>query len=301
MKTTHLLLLASLLTLSGCGLAGESYPTPIPADVLPTAIYQTALAANATMFALTPSVTPTPLPTFTPTPTATFTPTITLTPTGIPPAPRAGIFVAAPGPMSKVASPLQLRMEVVAGDSQMVDIRLFGEDGRQIAGKLERVLAEAPVPAYVTLKIPFEVRTAELARLQVATTYRGGGIASLTTTMILLLPVGPSEITPAPPPFERAAFYVPEPKTEISGGILNIEGAMWPFNNGQPVILEVVEETGKIITEKILNLEGDTYMPFAVAIPYEVFALTPARLVIRQSDKDGNYLYLHSQAITLNP
>jgi hypothetical protein len=50
--TRHFILLASLWTLSGCGPAGDSYPTPIPPDILPTAIIQTAAALNATAFAL---------------------------------------------------------------------------------------------------------------------------------------------------------------------------------------------------------------------------------------------------------
>ncbi len=66
-------LLASLWTLSGCAAIGPSYPTPIPPEVLPTAIAQTAAALNATALALTPSPTVTASPTVTPTPTITNT------------------------------------------------------------------------------------------------------------------------------------------------------------------------------------------------------------------------------------
>ena len=299
-----LLLLASFWTLTGCGLAGRSYPTPIPPDVLPTAIWQTAIAINLTNTASAPTATlsPTIEPTLTPAPTDTPVPTITLTPTGIPPAPNARIFVSAPGPMSKVASPLHVRMNVVAGENRLVDIALYGEDGRLIARELDRIQSEPPTAAYVSTEIPFQIRAAELGRLEVTTRDRAGRIESLSNTFLLLLPVGLSEINPPPPPFERAVFYAPLEDAVVSGGMLRIEGAMWPLNNDQPVIIEVQDETGRAILTKILSLQGDTYIPFSVDIPYEVLQPTPVRLVIRQNDAriDGE-VYLFSQLITLAP
>jgi predicted small lipoprotein YifL len=296
------LLLASLWTLSGCGLPGaESYPTPIPPEVLPTAIYQTASAANATMFASTPSVTPT----FTlepPTPTVTVVPTITFTPTGIPPAPNALIQVEAPGPMSLLASPLHLRMYVVAGETGIVQIALYGELSGLLGRELFRVQAIPPTAGYVTMKIPFQVRAVEYARLEVSTKDRSGRTEALTSVHLTLLPDGPSQINPPPPPFERAAIYEPVSDAVISGGVVAVTGAIWPLNKN-PVILELVDEKGKILNEKILSLTGDTYVPFTATVPYTVYEPTNARLMIRQADDrfNGALIYLYSLLVTLNP
>lgn len=305
MKPLNLLLiLASVLALSGCGLADSSYPTPIPADVFPTAIWQTAVSINLTNTASAPTATlsPTIEPTLTPSPTLTLIPTITETPTGIPPAPNARIYVIAPGPMSKVAAPLQLRMEVVAGETKLVDIGLYGEDGRLIARELQRIQSEPPTAAYISIEIPFQIRAAELGRLEIVTKDRAGRIESLSNTFLLLLPVGQSEINPPAPPFERAVFYQPEINTTVSGGVLHIEGAMWPLNVTQPVVIDVIEDNGRVILSKILSLQGDTYIPFSVDIPYSATQPTPVRLSIRQNDPriDG-VVYVFSQVIVLAP
>ncbi|MCL4824142.1 MAG: hypothetical protein KJZ57_07990, partial [Anaerolineales bacterium] len=146
------LLLASLLTLSGCASTDISYPTPIPTEHLPTVVAQTAAALEATALASIPS------PTVTLTPTLTPTPTVTLTPTPIPPAPNARLHFLAPGPMSVLVSPLQLKLYVLPGETNLVQVALFGEDGRLLARDLTRVQDVPPPGLELYLEIPFEVR-----------------------------------------------------------------------------------------------------------------------------------------------
>ncbi|MEW5940788.1 MAG: hypothetical protein AB1750_14050, partial [Chloroflexota bacterium] len=287
----------------GCAPTGEAYPTPIPPDVLPTAIYETAVAANATMFALTPSPTFTPLPTFTSTPEATFTPTVTLTPTAVPLSPNTKIFVAAPGPMSKVASPMQLKVEVRAPENHLVDISLFGEDGRLIARELIRILSEPPTVVFLNPKIPFEVRAAELGHLQIVTKDRAGRIEALSTTFLLLLPIGQSEINPPPPVEERANFAIPQPDSIVTGGVLLVEGTLKPFNDiPASVVVKVEDENRNTIGERVLSITGDEYASFSIQFPYAVTAPTLVRLSIYQTDPrvDG-IIYLFSQLVTLAP
>jgi len=302
MKKLYFLFLAALLTLSGCGLAGDPVSTPIPADVLPTAIYQTAVALNALASANAPTATFTASATSTPPPTDTPLPTITLTPTGIPPAPRARTYVAAPGPMSKIVSPLQVRMEVVAGENHLVDIGLYGEDGRLIARELQRALSDPPTAAYISTEIRFQIRAAELGRLEIVTRDLSGRIESLSNTFLLLQPVGESIINPPSPPFERAVFFTPEANATVGGGMLHIEGAFWPLNNSQPVLIDIQEEGGRVMLTKILTLQGDTFVPFSVDIPYQALKPTPVRITIHQNDAriDG-MVYLFSQLLTLAP
>jgi hypothetical protein len=302
MKPSRLfILLVSFWTLSGCGPSGVSYPTPIPPEVLPTAIAQTAEAANATMFASTPSVTPT-LTLVPPTPTLTPVPTITFTPTGIPPAPEARIRIEAPGEMSLLVSPFQLRLYVVAGETGIVQVALYDEDGDRLYRNTFPILSVPPTAGYVSMKIPFEiVHTAELARLEVSTKDRAGRVEALTSIHLTLLQVGLNQVNQPAPPFERAAIYIPEPEAEVSGGILLVEGAMWPLNDNI-VILELRDERGKILMERQLALTGDTYVPFSTTLPYTVYEPTRARLSIHQMDDRFDALvYLYSLLITLNP
>lgn len=291
------LLLASFLTLSGCAANGPSYPTPIPPEVLPTAIAQTAAALNATALALTPS------PTITPTPTDTPIPTITNTPTPIPPAPPARLHFLAPGPMSLLASSIQTRLYLIPGETDTVQVALYGEDGRLLARDLTRVKDVPPPGVDLFLEIPFEIRAVELARLEASTRDKAGRIESLNSMHITLLPVGLSQINPPDPPFERAAIYSPAPEASIHGGTLVVEGAFWPVND-QPVILELQDEDGRILsTRQLPELPvGDTYIPFTTTLPYKVFEPMSVRLSIRQTDPRFNVIaYLYSLLVTLNP
>ncbi|MFZ5903127.1 MAG: hypothetical protein ACOYZ8_06225 [Chloroflexota bacterium] len=295
------LIAASFWTLGACAFTGgESLPTPLPPDYLPTVIALTAQSINATLMAGTPP-TATPEPSATPLPSDTPTPRPTPTPTAIPPAPLGLIRVAAPGPMSFVASPLQLRMDVVSGESEIVRVALYGEDGRVLFDKLTRVRHFA-TGAYVTLEIPFEIRAvSELARLQVSTTDRAGRLEAVSSTYVNLISIGVSEINPPAPPFERVAIYNLKPEAVISGGTLAIKGAMWPVNT-QPVIIELLDPQGKVISQRQLSIVGETYTSFTTTLPYEVTGRTLARLVVRQADdRMEGLVYLYSQLINLEP
>src|SRR5512144_229457 len=104
-------------------------PTAYPPEYLPTVIALTAEAASnsatETAIALNPVLSPsdTPTPTLSPTPRATFTATT------IPGHDPAAIQIFSPGPMSKVISPINLKMNIITGESGKVQIDLYGEDG----------------------------------------------------------------------------------------------------------------------------------------------------------------------------
>ena len=302
----HIFLLATTLgLLSGCVLPGaDPVPTPFPPEYFPTVVVQTAQAARATDLASTPSATPTetltPTLTLTPTETPTLTPTHTLTPS--PSAPIAQIRIQSPGPMSKITSPLLLRMQVVSGGSELVQIDLQGEDGRLLARTLQRAKSW-PAGYIVSLKIPFEVRAAaEVGRITVSTKDEVGRVQSLLAMRVLLLSVGSDEINPEGDSSERVVFYSPPVKDAVaSEGVVNVEGRFLPFND-QPIALELLDPGGKAVGLRVLDFIGTDEQIFSTTIPYKVFEPTLARLVLRQDDDrlDGQ-IYIYSQEITLNP
>lgn len=285
-------LLASLWTLSGCAPTGVTYPTSIPPEALPTVVAQTAAVLNATARA---AYTSTPLPSETP------IPTITLTPTAMPPAPRALLQIESPGPMSRLVSPLQLQLFVIPGETNLVQAALYGEDGRLLARDLTRIEDVPPPGANLYVEIPFEVRVAELARLELSTTDKLGRIEKLVSHHVTLLPDGLNQITPGDPPFDRAALYSPANEAKIFGGVMEVDGAFWPLND-QPVILELQDERGRILMTRQLSLVGNSHIPFVTTLPYTVSEPTPARLTIRQMDPRFNAIaYLFSIKVILNP
>jgi hypothetical protein len=302
MKRTFILLVTLLGLLAGCAAPTASpIPTAYPPEYLPTVIALTAesasFSATGTAFALTPILSPskTPEPTRTPTPRATFTQTT------IPGHDPATIQIFAPGPMSKVVSPINLRMHIIAGGSGKIQIDLYGEDGRLLARNVKS-LRPGGKGADQQIKIPFEIRAAaEVGRITVSTLDKMGRVESLNSVRVLLLSSGNNEITTPGNPSEPVGVFSPLAEESVSGGVLNIRGDIWPFNLN-PVILELIGPDGKSIGLRIVTVEHLNPQLIETTIPYRVFVPTAARLTIRQDDDriDGLY-YVYSQEVLLNP
>ena len=302
MKRTILMLASLIGILTACAAPTPSpIPTAYPPEYLPTVIALTAEAANAmgteVALALTPSVFPsnTPRPTLSPTPQATYTQTT------IPGHEPATIQIFAPGPMSKVTSPITLRMNIVAGQSEKVQIDLYGEDGRLLTRNVKRVPTSGKgVPQQI--RIPFEIPgAAEVGRITVSTTDKLGRLESLNSVRLLLLSSGTNEINPPGNPSEPVGVFAPVGDDPVTGGVLDIRGDVWPFNLN-PVILELIGEDGRSMGLRILNLNQLNPQLFETTIPYKVSEPTVACLTIRQDDDriDGVF-YLYSQEVLLNP
>jgi hypothetical protein len=299
----YLLTLASLLALlAGCAAPPPSLvPTPYPPEYLPTVIALTANAVNASGTETALASIQTEVPSKTALPTLTFTPQPTHTSTPIPWHRFGAIRFVSPGPMSKVLSPIQLHMEVISGESQKVQVDLYGEDGRLLARELRKVLTTGK-GAVVSIRIPFETRAAaELGRITVSTLDKEGRIQSLNSLRLLLLSSGVNEINRVGDPAEPVVVFRPRVEETVSGGVVNVKVDIWPFNL-EPVVLELVDSAGKSLGLRILSIEEIKPQLFETTIPYKVSEPTPVRLVVRQDDDrmPGVY-YIYTQLILLNP
>jgi hypothetical protein len=289
--------------LVGCALPdAQPAPTPYPSDYLPTVIHMTAEVIRAATDA---AVGPTEAPTQTPTQSATLIPpTLAASPTSTagPGIPLAAIQIRAPGPMSRVVSPLQIQMLVVAGDSKRVEIDLFGEDG-SLLGRTLRVVAASPGGDPLTVKIPFEIRAAgENGFIQISTKDLQGRVQSLSTLQILLLSSGDSQINPAGNTiYERVVLPHLASGADIAGGVLQLEGQVLPYNR-QPIIIQLLTNDGKYQWLRVLTTTGTDWQTFDTTLPFKVTAPTPARLYFTQADDVlTTQAYIYSQEILLKP
>ncbi len=301
------LLIASFLgLLAGCSPFASPppslVPTPYPPEYIPTVIALTAEAANISatetfvVSAQNDPPTETPEPTFTPTPFATWTPT------SIPEHSLAAIRFLAPGPMSKVASPINLRMNVAVGESRLLQVDLYGEDGRLLWRTVKRNVPTSLSGIPQTISIPFEIRAAaEVGRITVSTKDKQGRVQALNSVRVLLLSSGTNEINPPGNPSEPVRVFSPSKTESVSGGVLTVRGDIWPFNL-QPIILELVAPDGQSLGLRILAVQDIQPRLFETTIPYQISEPVSARLVIRQDDDriPGLY-YLYSQEVLLNP
>ncbi len=273
-------------------------PTPFPTGYLPTVIYLTAQSINATVSAgITPTIVPSETPTSIP---PTLAPTET--PTAPPGLSLAAIQIDKPGPGSKIASPLEVQILAVAGDSKKIDVSLFGEDGR-LLGDIIRSVEGHPTGDFLSLKIPFEIRAAaEVGVIQVSTKDTSGRLQSLSSVRILLLSSGASQITPAGNAiYERVTLLNLPPNADVSGGVLSVQGQYTPYNQ-QQVILELISDAGQLMSSRVLNVQNLDPQNFDTTLPYKVNAPTQARLYIHQEDDVlKGPVYIYSQEMTLNP
>jgi hypothetical protein len=303
MKRNSILLVSLLGLLAACAAPTASpIPTAYPPEYLPTVIAMTADAANVLGTEVALALTPPVLPSRTPPPTLSSTPQPTFTQTTIPGHEPSAIQIFAPGPMSKVVSPITLRMNIVVGESERVQIDLYGEDGRLLTRNLKRGVPPSGKGVPQQIKVPFEIRAAaEVGRLTVSTTDEAGRLQSLNSVRLLLLSSGVNEINPPGNPSEPVGVFSPLDDDPVSDGVLNLRGDIWPFNLN-PVILELVGPEGESMGLRILNVEHLNPQLFETTIPYKISEPTSARLTIRQDDDriDGLF-YVYSQEVLLNP
>jgi hypothetical protein len=304
------LLLASLLgLLTACSQVATQPSAPEQIYSLPTVVALTAQAILATTDALTANVpsTETAVPTDTPVPpTALPSPTPTFA-AGF--TELAQIRVISPGPMSSLTSPFTLQVMLISGESELVQVDLLGEDGRVLQRNLEKV-TRTYNGNFRSFRMSFEIRAvSEAGYIRISTKDKSGRIQSLNTMPVLLYSVGSTQINPVGNTiYERVMLHNIKDGQEVFGGILELKGRIWPFND-EPMILELLLPDGRPIASRILPLQGTDTQDFETTLPYKVSEPTLVRLTIRQdnplltvSDPDfKKFVYVYTTEILLNP
>jgi len=308
MKHKFLIIASTLTFLSACSQSAESVPTPFPPDHISTVVASTGQAAFTTASALAPTPTQTPIPTETPIPT---TPLPTATATFEPGFTEfAQIRFISPGPMSSLISPIDLQALLVSGESEIVRIDLLGEDGRVLQRGLERVRRNPSGGVYRNFDLSFEIRAvSEKGYIRISSEDDRGRIQALNTMPVLLYSIGTNEITPVGNMmYERVMYEGLKDGDEVHGGVVNLKGRFWPFNN-QPVFLELLQPNGKPISSRVLDFEGIDTQSFETTLPYKVTEPTLVRLSIHQDNLDlavsdpdlKKYIYVHTMELMLYP
>lgn len=265
-------------------------------------IAQTAEAANLAATETFIASLPTLAPTNSPAPTLTITPGPSPTATSIPGHDRAEIEIGSPGPFSKVISPITLKMEITTGASEIVQVDLFGEDGRLITRLLKKNVPTSNNGIQQTIKVSFEIPgAAEVARLTVSTFDEFDRVQAVNSVRLLLLSSGENEITTPGNPSEPIRIFSPTKKDLASGGNLIVRGDVWPFSL-EPVILELITPDGKSLGLRVLNIEQAAPQLFETTIPYRVSEPVIARLTVHQEDdRIPGVFYVYTQEVLLNP
>ncbi|HEY3369472.1 MAG TPA: hypothetical protein VGK10_01410 [Prolixibacteraceae bacterium] len=247
---------------------------------------------SKTMTPIVPTIDPTylVLPTVTPTPTIDVGTML--------------LRIVSPGPMSKIVSPLELIAHIAPGYTGVTRIELIGEDGAELYRRVFKTYSNIGYYTRIDEQIKFEIRgAAEIARLQISTFDSSGRLQAFNSVRLLLQAVGENEFYPANELNDRILMRYPKSGDEVSGPTLSVTGEFQPATD-LPVVLELVDVTGKVLSSKFLQFSptDGKYQQFTTSLPFEVLVKTPVRLVIRQSDdRISGLVYLFSQEIILSP
>lgn len=241
----------------------------------------------------TPTTSPTPTATNTqdlqasPTRRPTRTPTITPTPI----IPRAGVQISLPGPMSRVASPLKLtaNLRSIPSGSYHTEIWMEplqpGGDPRLLYREVKKVIANPIDWIYLEQDIPFELsRVSEFGQLRIGMYDQFGRPVSVNSVDLILLSMGPSEITPIGDMDDPIVIREPTPNHLIQGGVVIVSGLAKPSE--EFMLAELVSSDGTVVGYQQVFLApapDGSYVPFAFEVPYQVSKGTWVRLEISES------------------
>ncbi len=303
-----IILFAALLgLLSACVQQLENAPTAQPPNYLSTVVVMTGQAAYATADAMTPTATAAPAETQTPAPTLSLpssTPTYEAGFTKF-----ADLRFVSPGAMSSLVSPIDLKLLLTSGKSDLVKVDLLGEDGRVLYADLLHV-DHAQTGSYRNFKVEYETSAvSEKGYFRLSTKDEHGNLQALNTMPVLLYSLGDTQLNlPGNMIYERVSFKDLKNGSAIYAGEFNIKGRYWPFNS-QPTFLDLITSDGKVIASRVLKFKGIDPEDFETSLPYKVTEPTLARLAIHQENPDlsvadpllKKYIYFYSIEILLNP
>ena len=322
-----ILLVYLLLFAAGCGiLPGNSIPTFIPEEHIPTLIELTAQALVDEGLVTPPTPDPaaiTPSPTITDTPTLTLHPSVTPTPTfdmvlGTPepltlpdPLPQAEIQIINPGRLSRVTSPFNLHVYLAPPrnereDNSTYQISLFGDNGQLLERQtISREKGESG-SSHLVLDLSFNIRTeAKTARLEVSAVDPYSRISALDSTDVILLSAGEPEIKSILDLYASLIIQQPIPSTLIQGDVLIVQGVT-RFAPDDQLLVELINRDGNQVGSAILpvgeNDLGNGFRPFSGEIPFQVSSSSWIRVqVIARDEKFSGIQHLVSVEVLVSP
>ncbi|MCJ7717145.1 MAG: hypothetical protein MUO54_11590, partial [Anaerolineales bacterium] len=256
---------------------GNSAPTFIPEEHLPTVIELTAQALvddGLVTQPLPPTVDPsaiTPTPSASDTPTLTLQPSLTLTSTidvvmGTPepltlpdPLPQAEIQIISPGRLSRVTSPFNLHVYLSPPRNDREDnldyqISVYGENGKLL--KRESLTRENgdESSSHLLMDLNFEISSeAQTARLEMRAVDPSSRISALASTDVVLLSGGEPEIKTILDLYADLIIQQPIPSTLIQGDVLIVQGVTRFAPNDQ-LLVELINRNGNQVGSAVLTV-----------------------------------------------
>jgi hypothetical protein len=256
-----------------------------------------------------------PLQTPTRAPLSQVTPAIVVEPTAAEPTPTSvgitlplppeRLALLLPGPGSQVTSPIRVEGRGGPARSELVHIRLLGEDGSVLARQTTFLYAFEGQTGPYYANLPFEIPlVAETGRLEVSTDDpRTGRLGHVTTVSLTLLSAGRALLYPAIDGPEQLSILTPRPDSIVSGGQLHVEGAGWTLVE-QPITVALLTQGGATLDSEEIWLEprgvgvtGTFAVDLEYSMPYPQYGLIA---LYEPSPEGSGFLHYTTLEIYLN-
>jgi hypothetical protein len=289
-------------------------PSLSPTPDASTAQVTPQLQNSPTSLAIEQTVTPSPTTAETPTPdtnaTSTPRPTRTPSPTRTPTIPPAGVQINSPGPMSRVASPLEFSGNIHSQPSGSYIIELWieplqpGGQPRLLYREVQRIISNPVDWLYLDQKIDFELdRVSEYGQLRISVLDSFGRATAINSVDLILLQMGNSDITPDMLKSDPLVIREPFPNQLIQGGLVTVSGVAMP--DQEYIHVQLVTADGTVVGAKDQAIQADPaggYVPYTIEVPYSVVTPTWVRLQLSETNlRIAGVDHLSSVQILLSP
>jgi hypothetical protein len=191
-----------------------------------------------------------------------------------------------PGDGSRLVSPIPISAEILSEPGGLVRVELLDGQGQAIARQLLRLDPDHNSPRQTfTTELPFEIRGEEETALLTLTLLDAfHRPLALRSSQITLRADGEAQIEPYQEDSPWINLTEPQLMDIVTGGQLTVVGTVTPLTES-PVILELLDETGRVIGARQMPVEppGSPF-DFETTLVYTyIQTFTDARLVVRQT------------------
>jgi hypothetical protein len=225
----------------------------------------------------------------------------------VPEEPAEAIQITAPGPGSRLVSPMTVRgVTTLPAFESTLTLRVLLDDGTELIPP-QAVIGSGPEGSPLTFEatLVFDVAEERPAFLQAyLVSPRDGGVTHLASAVVTVMPGGTADVRPATEEAERLQILTPAAGDSILGGVVHVEG-IGVASFEQTLLIEVQDAYGEVIGQQpVLVQAPDFGLPgsFAADVTYTLTTSGTGRVVVRDiSPAHGGDVHRNSIEVELAP
>lgn len=233
--------------------------------------------------------------------------TLTSTPKPLPISlPKEKVAILRPATGSNVTSPFRVNGYAGPSWNNRIELRLIGEDGREISRTIAYLLSLPGNAGPFTVEINFETSlVAETARLEVGIFSKDDAkLDHISSVDLILLSIGAprSHWTIHGP--EQILILSPKEYETLQGGVFSVSGVGWTQTEG-PLQIEVRDRDGNIVGSTSTQIDSNgpgMAGTFETQVQYQITEPQRGRIVVYEPSQNiPGIIHYASVVVNLRP